>query len=53
LKSLNTTKYKDQTIQCYRKPAKKPKPCITYQMKNNKDLPEVLIKDFIWEIARN
>ena len=51
--TLDTTQYKEQLIQCYRKPAKKPDPSITYQLENKTDFSMVLIKDFIWEVARN
>ena len=50
---MDTTQYKEQLIQCYRKPAKKPEPSITYQSENKTDFLMVLIKDFIWEVARN
>ena len=48
-KFLDTTQYKEQLIQWYRKPAKKPEPSITYQSENKTDFSMVLIKYFIWK----
>ena len=36
-KSLDTAQYKEQQIQVYRKPAKKPEPNVTYQVENETD----------------
>ncbi|XP_014680008.1 PREDICTED: uncharacterized protein LOC106819957 [Priapulus caudatus] len=50
-KSLDTAQYKEQQLQGYRKPAKKPEPTVTYQVEDETS-DKVIMKDFIWQVAR-
>ena len=51
-KSLDTAQYKEQQLQLYRKPANKPEPNVIYQSEEDTDVSKVVMKDFVWEVAR-